>query len=270
MRPKDRILDVFGLFAREHGGWIAVSDLIVLMAELGVDAQAVRSAASRMKRSDLLVAERVDGKAGYALSDRGLRILEDGDRRIFPASTRSDAESWVLILFSVPESERKKRYLIRSRLARLGFVQGPAASWIAPASLLEEARRMLERNGLDRYVTLFEGEFRALSGAPDVADAWDLQGIQMRYQEYLAVYRPIAESWIASPGTDRDAFVHHMNNIGDWRPLPYADPGLPATITPPGWLAEESRGVFATLNRQLRPGAQRFYRETVAGSAGVP
>lgn len=270
MRPKDRILDIYGSFARETGGWIAVSDLIVLMAELDIDAQAVRSAASRMKRSGLLVAERVDGKAGYAMSDLGTEILEDGDRRIFQQSPPGGGERWVLALFSVPESERKKRYLIRSRLARLGFTQGPAASWIAPAPLFDEARRMLARSGLDGYVSFFEGEIRPATGGPDtVTGGWDLDGIRNMYESYLAAFRPIAERWIDSPGSDRDAFVHHMNNIGAWRPLPYADPGLPDTVTPADWPGHESRQVFTKLNRQLRPGARRFYRQVVSGNGSA-
>ena len=168
------------------------------------------------------------------------------------------------MLFSIPESERPKRYLIRSRLARLGFAAGPAASWIAPASLLDEARTMLKRSGLDSYVSFFEGDFRPDGDEPHVASgAWDLGVINKLYGEYLATQQPISERWITAPGSDRDAFVAHMNNISAWRPLPYADPGLPRSVTPEGWLAEEAREVFTKLHRQLRPGAHRFYLATL-------
>ena len=268
MSPRDRILDTYGLFARDYGGWIAVGALIALMRELGIDAQAVRSAASRMKRSGLLVPERVDGKAGYALSADGREILEAGDQRIFGSGARRNDASWLLVLFSIPESERRKRYLIRSRLARLGFAPGPAASWIAPTSLLEEARTMLKRSELDGYVSFFEGEFRAEANSEHIsASAWDLDLINKLYGEYLTAQRPISESWVAAPGPDRDAFVAHMNNISAWRPLPYADPGLPRSVTPPGWLAEQAREVFMRLHRQLRPGAHRFYLETLNAAA---
>lgn len=262
--PRDRILDTYGLFARDYGGWVAVSGLIALLREVDVDAQAVRSAASRMKRSGLLVPERVDGKAGYALSADGREILEAGDRRIFGNGIRPGDDRWLLVLFSIPEPERSKRYLIRSQLARLGFAPGPAASWIAPASLVDEARTMLRRHGLDGYVSFFEGDFRPHGDEPHVAiGAWDLGVINKLYGEYLATQQPISEAWIGEPGSDRDAFVAHMNNISAWRPLPYADPGLPRSVTPDGWLADEAREVFTKLHRQLRPGAHRFYLATL-------
>lgn len=268
MSPRDRILDAYGLFARDYGGWIAVSGLIALLSELGIEVQAVRSAASRMKRSGLLVPERIDGKAGYALSIDGREILEAGDQRIFGSDHKAGDDSWLLLLFSIPEAQRRKRYMIQSRLARLGFAPGPAASWVAPASLLSEARTVLKRNGLDGHVTFFEGDFRADADSPHFAStAWDLDMINKMYGEYLAIQQPTLEAWAAEPGSDRDAFVAHMNNIGAWRPLPYADPGLPPSVTPPGWLASQARDVFTKLHRQLRPGAHRFYLETLNTAA---
>ncbi len=261
-RHKDRILDIYGLFAREYGGWVAVASLIRLLAELGADAQAVRSAASRMKRSGLLESERVDGRAGYTLSATSRLILAEGDSRIFDVDLRGRSTTWVMVLFSVPEAERAKRYQIRSRLSRLGFAPGPSSSMIAPGGRLGEARRILELAEVLHYTTFFEGNFHPGSDEADVAaQAWDLAGINALYAKYLAGYRDLASNWMTSSGSDRDAFVNHMNNVSDWRPLAYADPGLPESVTPNDWLGPEARELFVRLNRQLRPGAHRYYRE---------
>ena len=53
------IVTIYGLYAREVGGWLSVSTLIRLMAELGADEPAVRSSISRLKRRGILEAERV-------------------------------------------------------------------------------------------------------------------------------------------------------------------------------------------------------------------
>lgn len=57
-RPSALIGTVYGAFVRRLGGWITVSDLIALMAELDVGSQAVRSAISRLKKAGTLVQER--------------------------------------------------------------------------------------------------------------------------------------------------------------------------------------------------------------------
>src|SRR3954454_12794004 len=73
----------FGAFLRRLGGWIAVADLIALMADVGLDAQAVRSSVSRLKRRGVIESERRGGAAGYRLTPHGEAILRAGDARIF-------------------------------------------------------------------------------------------------------------------------------------------------------------------------------------------
>ncbi|HEY2636019.1 MAG TPA: hypothetical protein VGI54_01410, partial [Solirubrobacteraceae bacterium] len=57
-RPRSLLLTLFGAFVRDVGDWLAVADLIGLLSAVGLDEQAVRSAISRLKRRDLVAAER--------------------------------------------------------------------------------------------------------------------------------------------------------------------------------------------------------------------
>ena len=263
--PKDRILDVYGSFGRGLGGWLPVGALIALLAPVRVDEQAVRSAASRMKRSGLLVAERVGGAAGYRLSPAASEILEDGDARIFRDPRDAADASWVVAVFSVPEAERDQRYAIRSRLARLGFGQGPAGSWFAPAVVMPETRRMLRRHGLSGYVTLWRAgyagftDFRRL-----VASAWDLDGTRRRYEDFLGLAAEVEGRWDGDDLGDEAAFIDYMEAMARWRPLPYLDPGLPASVTPRDWPGPSARDAFSRLEPRLRPAATRFFVSVAA------
>ncbi len=268
MQPKDQILDVYGSFTQEIGGWIAIGDLIQLLAVLDVDAQSVRSAASRMKRRGLLVADKRDGVAGYGLSSQAGEILHHGRARIFGGEAetgRADQSDWIVVLFSVPETQRQKRYLIRSRLERLGFGQGPASSWFAPAGVLAETERMLVRQGLSEYVTIWRGELVGFAPIGDlVASSWDLDGIGDRYREYLRTYEPLEQEWIRSKGQDSEAFAVYIRQNALWRELPYLDPGLPPSVTPPHWPGLEARALFGRFENLLRPQAARFFH-SIAG-----
>jgi hypothetical protein len=82
-RPRSLIVTIYGLYAREVGGWISISSLIKLMHALEVEGPAVRSSISRLKRGGILEPERYDGHAGYALTAQARGILDLGDRRIF-------------------------------------------------------------------------------------------------------------------------------------------------------------------------------------------
>ena len=156
--PRSLIVTLYGAYGRFASGPVPVAELIRLLAAVGVDAPSVRSSVSRLKRRGLLLPARTaQGAAGYALSAEARQLLDDGDRRIYATAPPAD-EGWVLAVFSVPESERQKRHVLRSRLAGLGFGTAAPGVWIAPARLHEETRHTLQRLRLDAYVDLFRGE----------------------------------------------------------------------------------------------------------------
>jgi len=252
---------VYGLYAREVGGWISVSTLIRLLAELDVDAQAVRSSISRLKRREILVAERRDGRAGYALSPYARSVLETGDRRIFERHAVTD-DGWVIAVFSVPESERHHRHQLRSRLAWLGFGTVSSGIWIAPAHALDDTRDHLLRHGLDQYVDLFRGDYVAFGDpAEQVGRWWDLDALQKLYDDFVAEFTSMAGRW-AGPGkvSDRDAFIDYVQVLTAWRRLPYLDPGLPSTLLPATWSGATAADLFATLRHALADPAHEFAR----------
>lgn len=131
-KPRALIVTVYGLYAREVGGWMSVASVIKLLARCGVDAPSVRSAIFRLKRRGLLAAAKVDGTAGYALTEEAYQILREGDRRIFERRQATSSEGWLLAIFSVPETERDKRHQLRSRLSWLGFGTVAAESGSRP------------------------------------------------------------------------------------------------------------------------------------------
>src|SRR4051812_42177027 len=102
------VLTIFGLYAREDGNWLSIGSIVELLGGLGFEHQVIRSAVSRLKRRGVILSVRRDGAAGYTLAATTLEVLEKGDARIFE-NTRGTVDSgWVLVAFSVPESEREK------------------------------------------------------------------------------------------------------------------------------------------------------------------
>ena len=263
-QPRALIVTLYGLYAREAGGWLSVRALITLLAEVDVDAQAVRSAISRLKRRGMLVAHKADGLAGYALSEHGREVLLEGDRRIFQRPRADRDDHWLMAVFSVPESAREKRHRLRSRLSWLGFGTVSSGVWIAPAHLEDEARDVLENAGLAEYVDLFRAEhagFRPLSG--QVAQWWDLDDLERMYADFVASYRPVRDTWRSRRRTDdASAFADYLQLLTSWRRLPYLDPGLAAELLPEGWRGAEAAEIFFELHERLAPVAH-LHVETV-------
>src|SRR3954453_9726322 len=236
----------FGAFLRRLGGWIAVADLIALMAELDLDAQSVRSSVSRLKRRGVIASERRAGAAGYRLTERGEGILRAGDARIFARARRP---GWLLVVFSIPEAQRALRPRLRAGLAGLGLGTVAPAVWIAPAQLRDEIGRLVEDLGGGDRGDLFAAE-------PLAADAgrwWDLDALAAEYSAYLA-------EWAES----RDGgFAEHIRHLDAWRRIPFHDPGLPASALPDDWPGAHAWTVSRALHRRLSGGALRHVEARV-------
>jgi phenylacetic acid degradation operon negative regulatory protein len=245
----------FGAFLRRLGGWIAVADLIALMADVDLDEQAVRSAVSRLKRRGVIAAERRGGAAGYRLTEHGLAILEAGDARIFERP-RSEAPEWLLVLFSVPETRRALRHKLRTRLAWLGLGSVGSAVWIGPAHVEREVRLLVDELAVEDHVELFRAEHAGAEPlATAVASWWDLDAIAAEYRAYL-------EKW----GGRRlaRAFADYLRQLDDWRRIPFHDPGLPPAALPDDWPGNAAWALFDELSDRLG-GAALAHVEARAG-----
>ena len=253
LQPRALIVTVYGLYAREAGGWLSVAALIRLMADLEVDEPAVRSSISRLKRRGILEATPVDGVAGYALSDEARAILDEGDRRIFERPRARLSDGWLLAVFSVPETERQKRHMLRSRLTWLGFGTASAGVWIAPGHLDAETREVLQRYGLDPYVDLFRADYLAFGDVREqVGRWWDFAALREMYDEFLTTYGPVLARWRRRRSVDPvAAFGDYVRALTAWRRLPFLDPGLAGEVLPDNWPGVRAAELFDDLRTRL-------------------
>ncbi len=264
-RPKSLILDLYGRYSAQFQGWIAVSDLVDLMGLLGVEEQAVRSAVSRMSRRGLLRAEARGPVRGYAATDEALELFADGDRRIY-ASTEPAAlaDGWVLLAFSVPEGERDKRHVLRSRLMWLGMGNLGSGLWIGPRRILDELTGVVR----DVFTASYEGlgEVEEL-----VQHSWDLPALARLYTHFIETHRPVRDALRRSkkPVEGQSAFVDYTLALHEWRKFPYLDPGLPPDVLPRRWPGRIASELFADLRHQLEPAAFDYASAVATRSLSV-
>lgn len=263
-----------GSWMREVGGWLSTAHLVQLLGDAGVPAAGARTNLSRLKGKGLLVAEPRAGVTGYRLADDAHPVLARGDRRIYRHHQMRDDDPWMLVVFSVPETERRLRHRLRGTLTWMGCGAVAPGVWIGPGHLLAETREVLSEEGLARYTTVFctgtpmlDGDLRA-----SVERWWDLDDLGGRYDRFLAEHADTARRWdgveLAGPGGaddagDADADVHrvayadHLRLVDGWRSIPYLDPGLPDAYLPPDWPGTRGVALFTRLHERLRGPALR-------------
>lgn len=266
-QPTSILRTFVGLYLRDLGGWIRVSALLELLESAGVSSSSTRSAVSRLKGKDYLLAEKRAGHAGYRLDPRALTTLERGDRRIYSHRIQGDDEPWCLVSYSVPEVNRSTRSRLRNHLVGLGFGMVNDGIWIAPGHLREELEDVLDDLEVRSSATVFMTSTPSIAGTfAEAANRWwDIESLAARHEEFLARCEKFAEVG-ADASTPEGAFVTLLKCTDSWKTIPYVDPGLPASALPPDWPGTRSVDLYRTIRKLCAEPALRHVT-AVAGRA---
>jgi phenylacetic acid degradation operon negative regulatory protein len=254
---QELVVTLYGLYGRAAGGALRVSALVAMLEDLGIDEQSARSTVSRLKSKGVLLSRKEDGVARYALSGAVSDLFREDDQRIFAPERSKPGDPWSLIVFSVPEPERNRRYELRAELTSLGFGFVAAGVAIAPVSGLEQALDRLQDRGLDGYIEYFSADLPCREDIRDkVAQWWDLDSLDDQYSDFLGQYADLVDYWEQRrtfSESDRGlAFRTYVPMLTLWRKFPYRDPNLPLEYLPPEWKAPRAKRVFLTLHGILK------------------
>jgi phenylacetic acid degradation operon negative regulatory protein len=249
---RSALFDLYGDHLRSRGSRAPVAALVRLLAPLGITAPAVRTAVSRMARQGWLEALRLPEGAGYELTPRAVRRLDDAADRIY----RHDDSGWdghwhVVVVERVRDRARRER--LRAALGYLGYAPIDETTWVSPRPSGEmEALLETERVRAERFIASYDGDPRGLA-----ARAWDLDGLAHAYQRWLTVAADLVAP--AGPGApDEVIFAARSRLVHEWRKFLFRDPGLPAELLPAGWAGRRAAEVFDTESARLLPAASRF------------
>lgn len=260
LNPRSLLFTLYGDYVHPMGQEeVRVGALVRLAAELGVSSTALRSALSRMSREGWLAARRNGGSPRYRLTERGRGLIQEGTERIYGRRRSAWDGRWLLVSYSLPERRRGERDRLREGLSFLGFGSLGNGIFVSPHDLRREVRQLIERQEVERDVTIHHG---TLEWPPDpaqvVARAWDLGSLEGPYAEFLLRIR----EGLASAGglDDRESFRRRFLLTHEFRRFPFSDPGLPDALLPPDWVGSTVREAFLEYNRKLRRGAERYFR----------
>lgn len=265
-RSSSLILDLFGLYVRQFDGWIAVSGLVSLVGDLGIEEGATRSALSRMVGKGLLERHKRGAINGYRVAPGAEPRMKRADRRILePAEPASIDDGWTIVIATIPEVRRKTRDRLREQLRWLGCGSLGNAVWVVPRRATGEMWEAVRDLGLDDELTVFAGDYLgAKKMSRMVASAWNLDHLQDLYRSFVDDCDLILERWTSPPlGPDVQAFRDNTDAVHAWRKFPYLDPGLPASMLPDPWNGNLAATRFSTIRELLGTSALDYVRGVI-------
>jgi len=256
------LITVLGEYVLPRSGPVWTSVLVRALGLLGVAEKSARQALARSAGEGWISPARLGRRVRWELTGPGQTLLTEGARRIysFGRAARSWDGHWLLLLASVPDSKRELRHRLRTQLAWAGFGALAAGVWVSPDPGREaEARSILAGLGLADTAMSFLGRYGSVGTQELVArQAWDLDGVSARYQDFIAAFAD------AAPAAGADFLVAQTRLVHAWRRFPFLDPQLPADLLPSGWAGTTAARLFESRHEAWRQAAQRHWQTLLA------
>jgi phenylacetic acid degradation operon negative regulatory protein len=249
------LFTLLGEFVLTGGGTAWTSAVLAAFARLGIEEKATRQALMRTAASGWLDAEKVGRRTRWRLTGSARRMLTVGAERIysFTGPTEDWDGRWLLVYVRIPDSDRRAKHVVRSRLSWAGFGSLGAGLWISPHPDREaEAIGVLTEARVAQDAHVFVA---SRSGLADVrimvADAWDLTAIEEQYGQFIEEFRDSAPA---------DVLARQVELVHAWRRFPSIDPALPRELLPARWSGLQAARLFADRHQRWSDDARREWK----------
>jgi phenylacetic acid degradation operon negative regulatory protein len=254
----------------ENIEFIPSAALVALLGALGVGEAAARAALSRLARRGSLEGTKLGRNTAYRLAPGSVEAARAQGRRMlkFGSGPLPWDRQWTCVVFSIPESDRRRRPALRQRLRELQL--GPLFDgfWITPRAPLAAIDRSLTELGVSDAAVFRVSEVPRPAGV-DLLSAWNLRSLRADYEDLIDALEPVVERVRENTMPDCDALLARSEACARWRYLAAADPGLPQELLPGDWPQRGARELFVEAYDSLGPAAERRVRELVGSVRGV-
>lgn len=258
------IVTVFGDSILPHGGAVSLASLIQVMAALGLNDRAVRTAVFRLAKDGWLSATQQGRRSFYSLTDSARLRFQAAHRVIYGGGPEPWDGTWTVVLTGVLPTETRER--LRGELFWQGFGQVFPGVLVHPAPDQAALRQTLLDTGATAMPVLAAHSQDWANGdslQAITARAWDLAAIASRYEAFLANFRPLRAA-----ASDELCFVQRTLLIHEYRRALLRDPMLPDALLPLDWPGAAARQLCQDLYRSVQSGAERFVMESMETAGG--
>ena len=238
------LLEMTALFLT-RGGWALVN------RHTYPNRAAFRNASKRLREKGLIVHASTGG------STPGL-LLMDAGRSHIPAYftpekywNRRWNKIWYLLVYDVPEVDRKYRDVLRLFLKRMRMGRLQQSVWVSPEDIRADFDDLCETASIGSFAYLLEA--RTVLGLPSgriVSSAWNFERLEGLQEQYCRVCREnIALLRETSPSAEALAELVRLS-LEAYHGAFMDDPLLPSQLLPSGYRGKKA---FA-LHRELMTG----------------
>lgn len=209
---------------------------------------AYRNATSRLRRQGLVVQRQAAAETPHlVLSDAGKELLP---AYFYPEKhwDRRWNDIWYLLVYDVPEVDRKYRNVFRLFLKRMRMGCLQQSVWITPQDIRPDFDDLSKAANVDAFAYLFESRtVLGLANSAVVEDAWDFDGLNEVQTRYCEVMEKNLESLTGGAYGPDDLTTLLRMSLDAYHAAMVGDPLLPKRLLPANYAGRR----VLTLHRKL-------------------
>jgi phenylacetic acid degradation operon negative regulatory protein len=249
-------------------GEIGSAELAEVAQKFGLSSDAVRAAANRMARTDVLAkVGRGRGNVRYRVGPAGQAIVDQFIVKLMHwhmalEGQRAWDNTWLVVAFSVPEEQRDKRDIFRDRLVEMGFGLLSSSVWISPFDQEANVAALVTELSLDGMVAILHCDHIQMPGLASVRElagtVWDLEplaghyrDINRRVEAFMAFLEQVGQGEEIDAEAVFFAAMDLQNEVIEM--ILAEDPCLPPELLPSDWPGQRTHelahAVTAAIDR---------------------
>ncbi|MGH3657550.1 MAG: PaaX family transcriptional regulator [Micromonosporaceae bacterium] len=253
------LLTLLGEFVLPSGQPVWTSTLLHVLGGLGVEEKSARQAIARSAADGWITSQRDGRRVRWILTPPGRRLLTEGSDRIYSHGATNQVWDgrWLIVMASVPETQRRLRHQLHTRLAWAGFGNPSAGMWVTPHPEREaEVKQIMQDLGLDATALSFTGPFAGIGSERTLVErAWDLDKVTAHYEAFLDAFSGMR------PAPADPTLLAQVRLVHEWRRFPFLDPLLPGELLPPRWTGQRARQLFDEQHAAWQQDARQRWSE---------
>lgn len=218
-----------------------VKSLIDIYSARGVSNQVIRNALARLKKDESI--EAIE-RSQYKITKIGSDLIQSINRKPQLPSESWD-KNWFIVMFEIPESERKKRDILRNNLLDLGFALLYKSVYISPWPYTDEISHIGDNYEISSCITSIKGTFMHNEMTIDkIRQLWRLDELNEIYkakqQWFLKEFYPELQVIKREKPEDSLLYLAKFLQLGEViAELGLRDPMLPEELLPEGWIGRK-------------------------------
>lgn len=163
---------------------------------------------------------------------------------------------WTMIIFDIPERDKKTRDVLRYRLQKAGFGMMQGSVWVNPFDVSKEFVRFVKSKGLQWQVKVLTFTMRKQDERETVHRIWRMERLNSEYRDFVnktvKKFKTVKSYRFKSTTLTQKALdLLSRLTEKEYLDLYLRDPQLPNGLLPKNWTGHKAHRIYQQLDKYL-------------------